>query len=608
MMPTRMRPALGKFSSLFTDFSSRPALPKSMQVHAKMETRRLFEKFANAVGPRPTEIEYLERSAKEFESLDEFLALVPALPVLTNFATSIWEFAKGVEQLKSFPWNISIPVADLCNARCTFCTSWLEGRKVLDLKQLEIFEPVIKRAMFVGLIGHGEPMAHPRFDKLCERLHAMLDPLSSCYTITNGSFLHKWRDQLPQINLQSYSISLNAATAETHDEVMGLGRDAFPRIVEQIRELIKNFRPSRDVYITMVVTKQNIAEIPAFIELGNTLGVTEIVFRSLLPQASLIQGLNYHVLPPYDHPDFEKLRTAAIKAIAASVVPVQADPTLWGTPIFSGELSAHIKEAPPAVVSREDALHDRDLRRSAAHLYDQPKGVFRGQSISTREFAEAKWSNGRLYIVTPQSDGAYAATLDITVPADTTRRHLKVSVDADCQVGMLGLGLLDVRQNSWLQRVQLPSGTADTIVIEAAVCGQPIKLLILNGGSDKVRARGSIGDIRIEIEGTEQSCAANWTTLTLHNRADPLDDGTNPLGRVPRFGCKAVYYNLYINEMFYRMNPCCYLQRVPGYEEVRFDGALEFADAWNSPAMVALRQHLRDGPLYGACVRCPEKW
>jgi len=603
-----MRPALRRLSSLVPNFLSRSVLPETGGSQSILEARRLFEKFDLPIGPRPPEIEFLEKVASEFDTLDEFLALVPSRSVLKNFATSIWEFAKGVEKLTSYPWNISIPVADLCNARCTFCTSWLEGRKVLDLKQLDMFEPVIKRALFIGLIGHGEPMAHPRFDELCERLKTMLDPASSCYTITNGSFLDKWRDQLQQISLQSYSISLNAATPETHDEIMGLGRDAFPRIVDQIRDLIKKYRPRIDVYITMVVTKQNIAEIPAFVELGNSLGVSEILLRSLLPQGGLVDGLNYHLLPPYDHPDFERLRAAAVEAIAASVVPVQADPAVWGKPIFSGKLAEQIKGAPPLFVSREDALRDRDLRRRTAHLYEQANGVFRGQSIPTSDFAEVKWSDGRLCVVTPQSDGGYAATIDIAVPADTTQRNLRVSLNAECQAGVLGFGLLDVRHNSWLQRVAFHSDTSETVVIEAAVSGQPVKLVILNGGTELVRARGSIGDVRIEIEGVGQPCSANWTSLALHNCADPLDDGSNPLGRTARFGCKAVYYNLYINEMFYRMNPCCYLQRVPGYEEVRFDGTLDFMEAWNSPAMVALRQHLRDGPLYGACMRCPEKW
>jgi len=257
---------------------------------------------------------------------------------------------------------------------------------------------------------------------------------------------------------------------------MGLGPDAFPRIVDSIAYLTQQrYERARqnNVYITMVVTKQNIAEIPQFIRLGNDLKVTSIVLRSLLPQSSLPIGLNYQLLPPYDHPDFDALRRSAVDAIADSVVPVQADPAIWSQPIFPAELADQIKSNPPRILPREEALRDRTLRHRGHHLYTQDPGQFRGR------------------------------------PSEAP---------------------------------------------------------------------------------------------------DQLDDGTNPLGRTPRFACKAVYYNLYVNELFYRMTPCCYMVNVPGHEEVRLRAGMDFMEAWNSPAMVTLRRRLQHGPLYGACMRCPEKW
>lgn len=397
-------------------------------------------------------------------------------PSLQNFALSVWEKVHGQTQLESFPWNITIPVADLCNARCNFCTSWLEGRKVIELEQLDLFEEVLRRALFIGLVGHGEPLAHPRFDAICDRLESFLGRPSSCYTITNGALLQKWRDRLPKINLHSYSISLNAATAETHHAIMGLGEDAFPRIVESIGELTATKSRgvlNNNVYITMVVTKDNIAEVPKFIELGNKLRVTQIVIRSLLPQAHLIPGLNYHLLPPYEHPDFDKLRRNAFAARYHSSVPVEIDPGSWSNPIFTPEVASYIAASPPDIVERSQALRDRESRTRNDHLYATPARSFLGQ-------------------------------------ADTSAR-------------------------------------------------------------------------------------------------DEYAFG-NPYERTPPYSCKAPYYNLFINEMFFRMVPCCFIQNVPGHQEIRFDGSFEFMEAWNSPAMMNLRSTLQDGPLYGACKRCPERW
>jgi MoaA/NifB/PqqE/SkfB family radical SAM enzyme len=260
---------------------------------------------------------------------------------------------------------------------------------------------------------------------------------------------------------------------------MGLGRDAFPKIVRSLEHLV-DLRDRKglglQIYITLVVTQQNIHEIPAFIELGARLGVTAVWLRTLLPQAGPLTGLNYHVLAPYLHPEFQHLRQQAREAIAASRVPVQADPDVWQNRLFSPQTEELIEISPPTMISRDEAVRMRDVRDTAARLYDVP--VTKGRPLA------------------PGSPGA----------------------------------------------------------------------------------------------------------------TDSLEDGLNPMNRFPRFACKAVYYNLYINEFFFRLNPCCYIYQIPGFEEIRFDGSYEFFDAWNSPAMLELRRRLTHGPLFGACKRCPGKW
>jgi hypothetical protein len=68
-----------------------------------------------------------------------------------------------------------------------------------------------------------------------------------------------------------------------------------------------------------------------------------------------------------------------------------------------------------------------------------------------------------------------------------------------------------------------------------------------------------------------------------------------------------VYNNLYVNELFFRVSPCCYLVNTPGHDEVRLKD-VDVVSAWNAPSFQELRHRLVDGPLYGACQRCPENW
>ena len=114
-----------------------------------------------------------------------------------------------------------------------------------------------------------------------------LDRRAASYTITNGVYLSKWFDRLDQLRLKSLSCSLNAASEHTHQEVMGLGAGEFPRIVEHLRALAAGQVTKKpvSVSITLVVTQQNIHEIPAFIELGHEIRAATIYVRTLLPQA-----------------------------------------------------------------------------------------------------------------------------------------------------------------------------------------------------------------------------------------------------------------------------------------------------------------------------------
>jgi hypothetical protein len=89
---------------------------------------------------------------------------------------------------------------------------------------------------------------------------------------------------------------------------------------------------------------------------------------------------------------------------------------------------------------------------------------------------------------------------------------------------------------------------------------------------------------------------------------DDLKDASNPLGRQPPFRCRAVYNNLYVNELFLRVAPCCYMTQTPGHDEIRVMDMGGIVEAWNAASLQELRNRLANGPLYGACERCPAEW
>lgn len=297
---------------------------------------------------------------------EELRAMFADDPWRANYLVNIREFLSGESVLTTYPWNISIPVADICNARCPFCTSWFQGTRCLLLEEVDRFAMVLRHAKLVCLGGHGEPLVHPQFEELGHRLTELLDPRSEAYIITNGLLLDRTMDILVRFN-KGFNISLNAATAATHHEVMQLGANALPRIVEATRRLVhlRDTEDSRiDISLSFVVIQQNVHELAPYIALGNELRVNRLYVRTLAPQAGLGAGLNYHVLPPYLHPDFEAHVAAGQAAAASSTVPIIGDFASLRMPVFPADVERTIRETPPPVIPISQIIRDQSLRPS----------------------------------------------------------------------------------------------------------------------------------------------------------------------------------------------------------------------------------------------------
>jgi pyruvate-formate lyase-activating enzyme len=288
-------------------------------------------------------------------------------PIDDNLLLNKWEFATGADVLESYPWRLSVPFV-LCNARCDFCSAWRVQGEPLPLEVVAALKPVLRHSRQVDLVGWGEPLIHPQFGEILDIIRRETNSRANVALTTNGVRLGDWLDRLIVTNVTEYSISIHAATAETHHDVMGLDVKHFPRIVEAVRTLCERKATNRGIYVAMVfiVMQQNIAEIPAFIELCDRLNVDKIFFRTLMPMDHLPEGLDYHRLPPYLHPDFERLREAAVAAIARAKAIVIASPETWSTPVFSPKLEAKLPTIP--LTRRED--RSKLSKRSAMSLQD----------------------------------------------------------------------------------------------------------------------------------------------------------------------------------------------------------------------------------------------
>jgi pyruvate-formate lyase-activating enzyme len=284
-----------------------------------------------------------------------------------NLILNKYEFAHGISRLESYPWRFSVPFV-LCNARCEFCSAWLVQGQPMPVDLLDRLDVVLPYLAQIDMVGWGEPLIHPQFGEILAKLRDRADRRARIALTTNGVHLKKWASRLIEANVREIAVSIHAATPETHEDLMGLPRGSLAAVLEGIRSVTA--RKSADAGITFglvfIVTRQNIGEIPAFIALARELNVDSIFIRTLKSrtlQEQRLDGLDYHRLPPYLHPDFESLRRRAVDAIAGSSIPVQAAPETWSTKIFPADVEAAILAEP---------LTPREVRRASKELRREP--------------------------------------------------------------------------------------------------------------------------------------------------------------------------------------------------------------------------------------------
>jgi hypothetical protein len=149
------------------------------------------------------------------------------------------------------------------------------------------------------------------------------------------------------------------------------------------------------------------------------------------------------------------------------------------------------------------------------------------------------------------------------------------------------------------------------------------------------RAREMIGEVKVKVFGDPDQWSVPLHTASLppgtdrtkwfasaineppfiRTKGDPLPDGstrdnwrppaTNPYGRTAPFPCSYPWHAVKLLDQSLRVDPCGFLQHVKGYDDIGLHGASDFAQLWNSAAMVHLRHTLQNGPLLPECLTCP---
>lgn len=182
--------------------------------------------------------------------------------------------------------RLHINFGELCNIRCIMCEHPLRHSKDSTILDYNILINNIDISPFEEiLIQGGEPLCLSS----CLKYMDYLETMNKKYILlTNGLLIDKKMALRLANNASIVSISINAATKETHEKV-NIGSN-FERVLSNISELIKvrdRYQTSLVINGRMTLVPQNLQEIPLFLTKYKELGFDRINFgfdRATVPQ------------------------------------------------------------------------------------------------------------------------------------------------------------------------------------------------------------------------------------------------------------------------------------------------------------------------------------
>jgi len=197
-----------------------------------------------------------------------------------NDLEAIWEVVTPLR----FDW-IQVEVSAVCNASCAYCVlgcykgDWAGG--LMDMDTFDHIEPNFPKADLVFLQGWGEPLLHPRFWEMVQRVKSADRRVG--FT-TNGTLLDsETLSRLLDADVDIMGVSLAGTTATMNDRFRQ-GCD-FARIDAALREL-KKMKQSRkgeapSVHLAFMLLKSNWQELNRLPALAAEWGADQVVINNL---------------------------------------------------------------------------------------------------------------------------------------------------------------------------------------------------------------------------------------------------------------------------------------------------------------------------------------
>ena len=566
---------------------------------------------------------------------------VEGADVWANYVVNLWEYEHGVEELTSHPWNITIPMTEICNAVCTFCSSPLvPSPKAFAVHEVEHFADALRYAVRISLQGLGEPLAHPHFEEIAVEIKRYLNPVAQLEIITNAWLLsgHRW-GLLKSLRVSDIQVSVNAATDQTHQIAMGSRPGTFDRVVKNIEAVLADPDWRGLLKASMVVTRHSLPEVPQFLDLFVKKGVEIFQLNALLPLTTPDWGFGrtdqYLDLWCGHLPNASALVEKAAKAIAIyrrMGFRVTATPEQWLLPVSpslrSNPIQLSTDQQSAAVFQVGSVPTTYNPKWKALCLWVKNRQVVLVPNEKYCDVTESENEEVR-FRGTPQScRWAYLLrTPRLQLEAGEYVLDLRVEI---CSGHLYG-GILDIEKDDFIVQQELRSGNTRIqfalaenrlidVVIRQGADDTPVSAIYRDGrlsiytGLQELDVRGSteqdsrdnqppaqavqspeVPDTISEGEGTPSAQASGL---------DPEKSGVPGLYKPSRIYCPMVYTTLSVFHHSLDLSICCYMENAPGEKQPNLKD-VPVLQAYNDDGFKLVRRTLNTDQHIPVCDSCP---
>jgi len=212
---------------------------------------------------------------------------------------------RGETNIPFGPSSLNLMMADTCNSQCVMCGKDYRAcgtGRYLSLDNVRTIYRHLDMSRVVDVIygGGGEPFLNPDLSRIAAYTRAHY-PVIQHTVISNGIDFRKDVAETLLLNGVHFLLSVNAATSETYRRVSGV--DGFEHVMDNVRALAAMCRePPSSLALSMILMRQNIEELPLFVELAATIGADAVktLYARIYPPAFRAKDGREGMIMPQD--------------------------------------------------------------------------------------------------------------------------------------------------------------------------------------------------------------------------------------------------------------------------------------------------------------------